>query len=355
MVEALGEPDRGRRLALAERRRRDRGDQDVLAARPLRLEAGDRLERHLGLGRAVQLELVVGDAEVVRDVDDRARRDGSGDLEVGREAHRSPRRGVRRRSRASGRTWRSVGACGSLTLGGADQVGEQQGVGQRPDAAGHRRDRRCDLDRRGEVHVADDLAVDDVDPDVDDDGAGLEHRPGDEAGPTGGDDDDVGACDVVREVARPRVADGDRRVLLDEEEGGRHADDGRAADDDGVRAGDLDPRASQDLDGGVGRRRQEPVVAEAQQAGVERVDAVDVLGRVDRVDDGAQPDRRRERHLDDDAVDAGVGVERRGWSPSRGPRSLRPRARRTRRRCRPCRSRAGSARGRPSTARRDRR
>ena len=62
VVEALGEPDRGRRLALAERRRGDRGDDHVLAARPLGLEPADRLERHLGLGRPVQLELVVGDA-----------------------------------------------------------------------------------------------------------------------------------------------------------------------------------------------------------------------------------------------------------------------------------------------------
>ena len=105
------------------------------------------------------------------------------------------------------------------------------------------------------------------------------------------------------------MADGDRRVLLDEHERGRHADHGGAADDDGVLAGDLDPGAPEDLDGGVGRRRQEPVVAEAQQAGVERVDAVDVLGRIDRVDDGAQSDRRRERHLDDDAVDSRVVVE----------------------------------------------
>ena len=72
------------------------------------------------------------------------------------------------------------------------------------------------------------------------------------------------------------------------------------------------PGAAQDLDRGVGRRRQEAVVAEAQEAGVERVDAVDVLGRVDGVDDRAQADRRRQRHLDDDAVDGGVVVELRG-------------------------------------------
>ena len=90
-VEALGEPDRGRRLALAERRRGDRGHDHVLAARTLGLEPCDRLERHLRLGRPVELELVVGDPEVAGDVDDRARLDRTGDLEVGREAHRSPR------------------------------------------------------------------------------------------------------------------------------------------------------------------------------------------------------------------------------------------------------------------------
>ena len=56
---------------------------------------------------------------------------------------------------------------------------------------------------------------------------GLSIAPGDEAGLAGGDDDDVGARDVAGEVARPRVADRDRRVLLDEQERGRHADDRR--------------------------------------------------------------------------------------------------------------------------------
>ena len=56
---------------------------DVLAARSLGLEPADRLERDLGLGRAVQLELVVGDAEIAGHVDDRARGDGAGDLQIG--------------------------------------------------------------------------------------------------------------------------------------------------------------------------------------------------------------------------------------------------------------------------------
>ena len=104
----------------------------------------------------------------------------------------------------------------------------------------------------------------------------------------GGDDEDLGVLDVVGEVARPRVADGHRRVLPDEQERRRHADDRRPADDDRATALDLDAGPAQDLDRGVGRRGQEAVVAEPQEAGVQRVDPVDVLGRIDRVDDRAR-------------------------------------------------------------------
>ena len=90
-VEPLGQADGRRGLALAERRRGDRGHDDVLAARPFRLEAPDGLERDLGLGRAVQLELGVGETEVPRDIDDRTRRDGAGDLQIGWERHQTPR------------------------------------------------------------------------------------------------------------------------------------------------------------------------------------------------------------------------------------------------------------------------
>ena len=73
-VETLGEADGRGGLALAERRRGDRGDDDVFAARPFGFQPRDRFEGHLRLGRAVELELVIGDAEVVRDLDDRSRR-----------------------------------------------------------------------------------------------------------------------------------------------------------------------------------------------------------------------------------------------------------------------------------------
>jgi hypothetical protein len=91
VVEALAEADSRRRLALSERRRRDRGDDDVLAARPLRLDAPDALERDLRLRPAVQLDLVVAQTEVRGNVRDQPGGHRPCDLQVGRERHRAPR------------------------------------------------------------------------------------------------------------------------------------------------------------------------------------------------------------------------------------------------------------------------
>ena len=85
-VEPLGQSNRRGGLALAQWRGRDRGHDHVLAAWSLRLQPSDRLEGDLGLGRAVQLQLVVGEPEVARDLDDRTRLDGTGDLQIGRES-----------------------------------------------------------------------------------------------------------------------------------------------------------------------------------------------------------------------------------------------------------------------------
>src|SRR3990170_1083090 len=109
-----------------------------------------------------------------------------------------------------------LGSLDSLALGGADEMGEEEGVRQGADATRNGRDRGRDLACRFEVDVPDDMPVDDVDPDVDDDRARLEHGAGDEAGPAGGDDDDVGSTRMDHQVARLRVADGDGRAALDE-------------------------------------------------------------------------------------------------------------------------------------------
>ena len=155
--------------------------------------------------------------------------------------------------------------------------------------------------------------VDEVDADVDDDRPGFSIAPVTRPGRPAATTTMSARATCAARSRRPRVADRHRRVLADEQEGGRHPDDRRPTDDDRVATGHRDPGAAQDLDRRVGRRRQEAVVAEPEETGVERVDPVDVLGRIDRVDDRSQPDRRRQRHLDDDAVDRRRPRSARGW------------------------------------------
>ena len=113
------------------------------------------------------------DAQLARDVDDRARRDGAGDLEVGREAHRSPqlaRGGTRGAAVTAGRrvgAWRSAARIRWVSRRALVSGPTPPGTGVIAEATS-----RADV----EVHVADDPPIDDVDPDVDDDRARLEHR-----------------------------------------------------------------------------------------------------------------------------------------------------------------------------------
>ena len=201
---------------------------------------------------------------------------------------------------------RAAARCAPGAWAGADEMGQEEGVGDRADAARHRRDRRGHGAGRLEVDVADELVADHVDPDVDDDRTRAQHLAGDQARDAGGHDHDLRVPGVAGEVAVLRVADRDRGVLAEQQERGRLADDVRAPDDHDPLARERDVRTLQDLDRGVGGRRQEPVVAEAEQAGVARVDAVDVLGRIERVDDGRERDPLGQRHLDDDPGDERV-------------------------------------------------
>ncbi len=138
---------------------------------------------------------------------------------------------------------------------------EQEGVRQRTDPTGHRRDRGSNLASRFEVDIPHDLAVDDVDADVDDDCSVAEHRARDEAWMAGRHHHDLGILDMMAEVASSPVTDRHGRVLADEQERGRHTHHGRATDYDCPSSFDLDPGPPQDLDRGMGRCRQEAVIA----------------------------------------------------------------------------------------------
>jgi hypothetical protein len=83
-AEGLAEADGRRRLALAERGRGDGGDIDVAPQRGVR-EAVEDVEVDLGLEAAVELEVVLVEAERSGDLDDRPELGGLGDLDVCRD------------------------------------------------------------------------------------------------------------------------------------------------------------------------------------------------------------------------------------------------------------------------------
>ena len=148
-----------------------------------------------------------------------------------------------------------------------------------------------------------------VDADVDEGGAGLDHVRSDEAGAADGGDEDVGLASDCGEVARLRVADGDGRVLVQQQHGDGLADDVAAADDDGVLAGDGNVAALENLDDSGGRAGRERGTAGLQAAGVDGMKAVDIfLGR-DGIEQRLGVDLRGQRQLDEDAVDVVAGVE----------------------------------------------
>src|SRR5664280_637794 len=93
-----------------------------------------------------------------------------------------------------------------LIRGGSEQVAQQQGVGQGPDAAGHRRDRAHYLPGRLKVDVADQplgaVAVcHDIDAHIHDHDARREHLAGDQAGLAGGHDQDLRIASVAGKVS----------------------------------------------------------------------------------------------------------------------------------------------------------
>ncbi len=94
--EGVREADARRRLALARRRRVDGGDKDELAVRAV-LDALPRLRRDLRLVLAVELELVLLDAQLCGDLADRAHRGFLCDFYIGFHCDHPFPRGARPR------------------------------------------------------------------------------------------------------------------------------------------------------------------------------------------------------------------------------------------------------------------
>ena len=120
----------------------------------------------------------------------------------------------------------------------------------------------------------------------------------------------------------------------------RLADDVAAADHDRARAVELDRVLGEHRHHAERRRRDERRPAEVELAGVERMEAVDVLRRRDRADDLRLVDVLRQRQLDEDRVDLAVARSARRPSRAAPPRWSRRagagRSRRSRPRSPPC-------------------
>ena len=149
---------------------------------------------------------------------------------------------------------------------------------------------------------------------VDHHGAGLDHRGGDEPRAADGHDQDVGPPRDGRQVAGAAVADGHRGVAargekgagafcrtgpsgashkrrlspfapaLHQQDGHRLADDVASAHNDHFRAGGRNVVAAQDLEDAVRGAWQEPRAALHEPADVLRMEGVDVLQRIDRIE-----------------------------------------------------------------------
>ena len=116
-------------------------------------------------------------------------------------------------------------------------------------------------------------------------------------------------ADLGGEVAGARVADGHGGVALEQQERHRLADQVAAPDHDGAGALELDAGGVEQAHDAERRARAQAGVPRDQAGLVQRVQAVDVLGRIDGVEDRRGIDVRRQRQLDENAVGIAARVE----------------------------------------------
>jgi hypothetical protein len=99
-------------------------------------------------------------------------------------------------------------------------------------------------------------------------------------------------------------------ALLEQQQRGGLADQHAAADHDCARAFRRDAMSVEHFEDAERRARPQARQPREQATGVLRVQAVGVLGRVDRLDHRRRLQRLRQRELHQDAVDVWVAVQR---------------------------------------------
>ena len=93
------------------------------------------------------------------------------------------------------------------------------------------------------------------------------------------------------------------QLLVQQQLRHRLADDVGAADDDGALAREIAEAVLQQHEAAERRARHQALAAGREPPGIDDMEAVDILGRIDGVEDRLGIDLLRQRQLDEDAVD----------------------------------------------------
>src|SRR5216683_3216697 len=152
-------------------------------------------------------------------------------------------------------------------------------------------------------------ASDAVGAHIDDRGAGLDPVGFNIAGFAYGGDDDIGAAEELRQVARFGMADRDGGVGVHEEKGHGFADDVAAAEDHGIGAFDLDFVALQNFHAAGGSAGDQAGASADEAAEIDGMETVHVFGGINGFQNALGIDLRGKRKLDEDAVDVVVAIQ----------------------------------------------
>src|SRR6266481_5940017 len=195
-------------------------------------------------------------------------------------------------------------------FGGGGRVREQHRDRHRPNAARHRRDPGGALARGGELDVADELAVGGaIDADVDHHRTVANPVAAHELRASNRGDDDVRAAHDGGEIAGARVANRHGRVLLEQHERDRLADEVAAADDDGIGTAQLETGLGDEAHDAERGARPQPAAPREQTPLARDREPVDVLCRRDRSNDRVLVERVGERQLHQDTVHVEARVQ----------------------------------------------
>ena len=204
------------------------------------------------------------------------------------------------------------GAESAAVFGRSFGFAREDGRRHRADAAGHGRDGLHDRLHLGEAGIAAEIAVrTDVDAHVQHDLARADALRADHAGLTGGDDEDIRLAADGGQIFAAAVADGHGRVLGEQQQGDRLADDEAAADHDHALALDGHVIMLEQRHAGRGGAGRIAAVGAGVDRGERAVgDAVHILSRVEGAAGGLVVEVLGQRAEHQNAVNTLVLVER---------------------------------------------